>query len=147
MALHEYCEKHVSGTKDKLKVSLVVENSTASTSSDGSGTQKKAAAESGKPAKPKRSHKKKVAPPATATAPAVSAAVERSPPVKPRSAPALVPSHFDLMRSEAERAAAAALEQEEVLEPLMFGDEQAPIEGLGEGGLFGIADVPMFGGP
>jgi hypothetical protein len=51
------------------------------------------------------------------------------------------------MRSEAERAAAAALEQEEVLEPLMFGDEQAPIEGLGEGGLFGIADVPMFGGP
>jgi hypothetical protein len=36
-----------------------------------------------------------------------------------------------------------------VLEPLMFGDEQAPIEGLGEGGLFGgglddIADVPIF---
>lgn len=144
MALHGYCEKHVSGTKDKLKVSLVVASPTERASSNGSGTQKKAAG-SGKPAKPKRSHKKKVVP----AAPTVSAAVERSPPVKPRSAPALGPSHFDLMRSEAQRAAAVALEQEEVLEPLMFGDEQAPIEGLGEGGLFGgglddIADVPIF---
>jgi hypothetical protein len=58
------------------------------------------------------------------------------------------------VRSEAERAAAAALEREEVLEPL-FGDEQEPIEGLGGEDLFGgpldgIADVPisaeMFGG-
>lgn len=154
LALHGYCEKHVTGAKDTLKVSLVVASPTESVSSNGS-------AGNHMPSKPKRSHKKKVAPAATAAAPTAAEieAAQRSPPVKPSSAPAppriaLDASHTDFMRYEAERAAAVALEREVVVEPL-FGDEHEPIEGLGGedffgGPLDGLAEVPisteLFGG-
>ena len=143
-ALHGYCEKHVLGTKDKLKVSLLVKSPTEHASGNGGGTRQKGVGND-KPAKPKRSHKKKPAPAAAGPAPAA-----RGPPAM------LGASQADLMRAEAESAAAAALQREEVIEPL-FGDEQPPIEGLGGEDLFGplgmdgIADVPisteMFGGP
>lgn len=150
LALHGYCEKHVTGAKDTPKVSLVVTSPTEGVSSNGG-------AGNHKPTKPKRSHKKKVAPPATDAAPTAAEieATQRSPPVQPSSAPAppqlaLDASHTDFMRYEAERAAAVALEREVVVEPL-FGDEHEPIEGLGGEGFFGgMAEVPistdLFGG-
>lgn len=143
-ALHVYCEKHVVSTKDKLKVSLVVASPTERTNGNGGGSTRQRASGNEKPAKPKRSHKKKVPPPAVTTTGGScgrSEVLVGSPPVKPRDA-----HEANVLRSEAQKAAAAALEREEFVEPL-FADEHEPsgmVEDLfGGGPLAGITDVPI----